>query len=200
METNTLSQNGVGNNSTRAAGLSAFWQSRVCRLGGPDYRMLTPKEHGQLKRLKESLGLEKATQLVEYAIQNWDTFGRRVLQNAAAAAFAAKPHIGFLLKYHAIALTMMQDELQSIAKKQAAEEQAKQQAQAKDSAKAMQELKSKQPSVTLIRLTQEQLHAFLCWHEDSANEAWVDKVSEKYGEWRPDEKGIPCDVELKKAG
>ena len=73
----------------------------------------------------------------------------------------------------------------------------------KRAAKAMQESKAKHPDVTVIQVTPEQWNAFVYMGEDPENMVWVDKVSEKYGEWRPakpDEKGIPCDIELKKAG
>jgi hypothetical protein len=42
--------------------------------------------------------------------------------------------------------------------------------------KAMQELKSKEPSITLIQLTPEQFHAAMN-PLDPVNEAWVDQVS-----------------------
>jgi hypothetical protein len=44
-----------------------------------------------------------------------------------------------------------------------------------------------------------QAHALIHVLDDPANEAWADKVSEKYGPWRPahsSENDIPCDVEL----
>jgi hypothetical protein len=66
----------------------------------------------------------------------------------------------------------------------------------------MQQLKAKEPSITLLQVTKEQANAFYDMLEDPANEAWVDKVTEKYGDWRPahkNKKGIPYDIEFKKA-
>ena len=198
----TLSRNAVDNQLKNSAGLSAVWQNHLLKLHGPDCRMLIPKEHGQLKRLKESLGMKTATEVIEYAIQNWGTFGRKAAENVGSSTFPPKPCVGWLLKYQATAVTMLHEELQSIAKKQAAEEQAKKEAQAKEAANSLQELKAKEPSTTLLLLTKEQANAFLYMLEDPANEAWVDSVEEKYGDWRPahkNEKGIPCDIEFKKA-
>jgi hypothetical protein len=198
----TLSGNGVGNPYKYAAGLSAVWQNHLSKLHGPDCRMLIPKEHGQLRRLKESLGMNTATEVVEYAIQNWGTFGRKAAENVGSSTFPPKPCVGWLLKYQATAVTMLHGELQSIAKKQAEEEQAKKEGQAKEAAKSLQELKAKEPSTTLLLLTKEQANAFFYMLEDPANEAWADSVTEKYGDWRPankTEKGIPCDIEFKKA-
>jgi phosphate starvation-inducible protein PhoH len=113
----------VDNPSKHAAGLSAVWQNRISLISGSDYRMLTPKEHGQLKRLKDSLGVERSTQMIQYAIQNWETFARRVTQNVGIEVFPTRPHVGFLLKYHATALILMLERMQSLAKEKAFEAQ-----------------------------------------------------------------------------
>jgi hypothetical protein len=188
----------VDNPLKHAAGLSAVWQKCMSEVYGPECRLLIGREHGQLKRLKESLGGERSTQIIQYAIQNWGTFAGKATQNAGTELFPNKPHVGFLLKYHATALILMLDE-----KKKAAVEQATKEAQGKEAAIGMQELKSKKSSPALLCLTKEQLDAYFDFLENLANEAWVDSVTEEYGEWRPanpGEKGVPCDIELKKAG
>jgi hypothetical protein len=76
---------------THAAGLSGVWQNRLSQLSGSDCRILIHKEHGQLKRLKESLGMEKATQVIEYAIQNWRKFARKAAENVGSAPFPPSP-------------------------------------------------------------------------------------------------------------
>jgi hypothetical protein len=183
-----------------AAGLSAVWQKCMSELCKSECRLLFPKEHGQLGRLRKSLGMKQATEVVEYVIRNWRKFAQKTA-NVGSNVFPQKPSVGWLYQYHAIAVLMLHEELQSIAKKKAAVEQALKESQAKEAAKAMPELKSKEPSVIPLQLTPEQLNAFFKI-DDPANEAWADKVTEKYGQWRPakpDEKGILCDVELKEA-
>jgi hypothetical protein len=184
-----------------AVGLSAVWQNRLLEVYGPDSRMLVPKEHGQLGRLRKSLGMKQATEVVEYAIRNWGNFAQKAAKNVESDIVPPKPSVGWLYQYHATAVLMLHEDLQSIAKKQAGEEQAKKEAQANEAKKAMQELKSTKPSVTLIHLTApEQINAW-CDPDDPHNQAFIDEVTEKYGVWRPavgSEKGIPCDIEFKK--
>ena len=197
----TLSGN-ADNPLKHAAGLSAIWQKCMSELYKSDCKLLIPKEHGQLGRLKKSLGMKQAAEVVEYAIRNWGKFAQKAAKDIGSDISPPKPCVGWLYQYHAIAVLMLHDELQSIAKKQAEEEQAKKEAQAKEVAKSLQELKAKEPSTTLLLLTKEQANAFSYMLEDPANEAWADSVTEKYGDWRPankNEKGTPCDIEFKKA-
>lgn len=200
--TNVPSQN-AANPLKHAAGLSAVWQKCMSGAHELDGRMLIDREHGQLARLKGSLGMKRATDLVEYTIRNWGKFARKAAEDVGSDIFPEKPSVGWLCKYHATAMLMLHEELQSIAKKQVEQEQAKKDAYAKEMVKTMQQLKSQKPSVTLVRLTPEQFNAYF-ERDDPANEAFFEQVSQKYGEnWRPakaDENGIPCDIEFKKAG
>ena len=200
----TLSEDTVHNPFKHAAGLSAVWQKCMSEFHKSECRLLMPKEHGQLGRLRKCLGMNQATEIVEYAIRNWGIFAQKAATEVGSDVFPQKPSVGWLYQYHAIAVLMLHEELQSIAKKKHAEELAKKDwLQAKEKAKSMQELKSKKSSPTLLCLTKEQFNAYFDLLENPANEAWFDKVTEKYGEWRPakpDENGIPCEVELKKAG
>jgi hypothetical protein len=185
----------VDNPFKHAAGLSAVWQKCMSEMYGPEFRLLIGREHGQLKLLKESLGMKRATEVVEYAIRNWGKFAQTAAKTAGSDIFPSKPTVGWLLQYHPTAVTMLHEDLQSLA-----EEQAKQEAQAQEMPKAMPESKSEEAPITLIHLTLEQLNAFRDVLDNPANEAWADKVTAKYGQWRPDENGIPCDIKLKKAG
>ncbi len=102
-----------------AAGLSAVWQKCMSEVYGPEFRLLIGREHGQLKTLKESLGMKRATEMVEYAIRNWGKFAQKAADNVGSGTLPAKPHIGWLSKYHATALMMLEHESQSIAKEKA---------------------------------------------------------------------------------
>jgi hypothetical protein len=197
--TNKASENPINSPATRATGLSAVWQNLYPVFDESEFRLLTPKEHGQLKRLKQSLGFETARQVIKYAFSNWQTFARKAAQNCGLTVYPMKPAVGFLLQHHASALVLLQDGLHTIAKKKATEEEAEKEAQANKVGKAMQETNSTQKPLTLISLTQAQAHAYIHGLDDPANEAWANKITEKYGAWRPahsNENGIPCDVEL----
>jgi hypothetical protein len=128
----TLNQN-AANPFKHSAGLSAVWQKCMSEVYESDFRSLIRKEHGQLGKLRKSLGTKLATEVVEYAIQNWGKFARKAATSVGSDVFPEKPSVGWLFKYQATALLMLQGELQS--KQQAQEAQAKKQAQAKEAAK-----------------------------------------------------------------
>jgi hypothetical protein len=183
-------------------GLSAVWQKCMSELYKSDCRPLVGRQHGQLGTLRQSLGMKQATEVVEYAIRNWGKFAQEAAKTVGSDIVPPKPSVGWLYQYHATALLMLQHELQSIAKKEAEEKAKKNEDDA--AAKAFQELqKAKHPDVIVLQLTPEQFKAFVYMEEDAENMAWVDRVSEKYGDnWRPaksGEKGTLCDIPLKKA-
>lgn len=182
-----------------STGLSTFWQSRIASITGEIEKQLLPKEHGQLKRLKESLGSNRAREVIDFAITHWQEFAQKAAENAGVKAFPDKPHVGFLLKYHATALAMMLDELQLIAKKQAQKQQMEQQAKAAEKAA---KLKIVEKPVVLIELTEEQINAL--HHGDETYDPFFEAITAKHGEnWRPakwNEIGIPSGVALKLAG
>ena len=109
----------VDNPFKHAAGLSAVWQKCMSEVYGSEFRFLIDREHGQLKLLKESLGMKRATEVVEYAIRNWGKFAQTAAKTAGSDIFPSKPTIGWLSKYHATALMMLEHESQSIAKEKA---------------------------------------------------------------------------------
>jgi hypothetical protein len=193
---------GTLNPFQNAVGLSAVWQKCMSELFKSNLKALVGREHGELGKVRKSVGMKQATELVDYAIRNWDKFARKSAKDAGKDIFPEKPSVGWFSKYHATALLMQQEELQSIAIKKAEEEAKKNKAE--ETAKALEELKKvKPPEITLLQLTPEQVNACINLLDDPANEAWFDKVTEKYGEWRPakpNQKGsIPCDIPLKKA-
>lgn len=176
----------------KAAGLSAFWLNRVAALWSIQHS-LTPREHGQLKRMKESVGLETAKEVIEYVLNEWGGFVKRTEEIAGATALPAKPNVGFLLKYHSVALSTMFEEQQVIAKKEAHKTQ---------EVVEVTEVKAIQKNLmAIIELTQNQINAYL--NGDDSYDALFDAITEKYGEWRPakwGEKGILCEVQPKSAG
>jgi hypothetical protein len=169
---------GTINPFQNAVGLSAVWQKCMSELYKSDLRVLVGREHGELGKLRKSLGMTQGTELIEYAIRNWGKFAQRSAKEGGKDIFPEKPSVGWLCQCHATALLMHKEELQSIAKKEA-EEQAKKK-EYEEAAKAFQELqKAKHPDVTVIQVTPEQLKAFVYMEEDAENMAWVDRVSEK---------------------
>ena len=136
----TLSGN-VDNPVKHAAGLSAVWQKCMLELYKSDCRSLVGREHGQLGKLKKSLGIKQATEIVEYAIRNWGKFAQKAAKNVESDIVPPKPGVGWLYQYHATALLMLHEELQS--QKQAEQEQANKEAPAKEEAKAVVQIATK---------------------------------------------------------
>ena len=94
-------------NATRrgTAALAALW-SRRCSICGTYQRPLTRKEWGQLKQLERYLGAQTHA-VMEYALSDWQRFGARAAADAGTS-FPGNPHIGFLLRHHAVAVQLMQ--------------------------------------------------------------------------------------------
>ena len=77
-------------------------------------KALTPKEFGQLKRLRDLLGLVTG-EVVRWTIGNWRAYSLEVQYSAGLPCFPSTPHIGFLLAHAATAVNIMH----SIAKRKA---------------------------------------------------------------------------------
>ena len=188
----------VSNILDKSLGLSALWQSRIASKTGKAPNPLIPKEHGQLKRLKESLGMEKATQVIDFVINRWQEFGNRAKIAHDSAAVPDKPQIGFLLKYHAAALMMLTE---TQAKQKVEDEKMKKAAQATIE-KEVSVMKPQHKPMTLIQLSPQQEDALFSGIMNEVDDGFSDALTEMYGEWRPahsNEKGIPFPEELKLA-
>jgi len=91
--------------------LGAFWKSRCTLVLGSFQRALTGKECGQLKQLHKYLGPDTRP-VIDYAINHWWKFASRA-GASAGVTFPAEPHIGFLLKYHGVAMNLLRPEAQT---------------------------------------------------------------------------------------
>jgi hypothetical protein len=88
--------------------LAGFWQAWVAKeLGLEAASPLTPKELGQLKLLRNSFG-EEASNVIGWAVSNWQSFSQRGQWEAALPCKPDKPHIGFLVAHNNTAFGMMQ--------------------------------------------------------------------------------------------
>jgi hypothetical protein len=85
--------------------LPAYWQSRITAVQSGYQKPLTGKDAGQLKQLHTYLG-EQTQEVIDYAIDNWWTFAVRAGAEAGVP-WPTSPHIGFLLKHHAVAVNLM---------------------------------------------------------------------------------------------
>ena len=85
--------------------LAAVWRTQVAAVSGGYQKPLTQKEIGQLKQLARYLG-PLTESVVRYAIQYWVTFASTAGAEAGTA-WPTSPHIGFLLKHHAVAVNLM---------------------------------------------------------------------------------------------
>jgi hypothetical protein len=93
-------------NSHTTSSLPSYWQHRIETVVGGYLKPLTGREAGQLKQLHKYLG-EKTHDVIAYAINNWWKFAS-VAGAEAAVPWPTSPHIGFLLKHHAVAVNLMQ--------------------------------------------------------------------------------------------
>jgi len=100
--------------------LAALWQSRKKTLFGGVEKPLTPKEFGQLKLLRKSLG-DVTSRVIDWALNNWRLFSYEVRVQAGLSCAPATPHIGFLLVYHAAAVNLMHTLAQNKTVKSAAD-------------------------------------------------------------------------------
>lgn len=87
--------------------LAFFWQSQVSiKMGVGSARPLTPKEMGQLKLLRQSLG-DETINVIEWAVSNWASFSQQARAEAGLSCAPANPHVGFLLVHYPSAVNMM---------------------------------------------------------------------------------------------
>jgi hypothetical protein len=85
--------------------LEGWWKSRMALITQSYQKALTVKERGQLKLLSNYLG-ERTKPVITYTIEHWCKFSS-VAGAVAGVSPPAEPHIGFLLKYHAVAVNLL---------------------------------------------------------------------------------------------
>ena len=91
--------------ASKTGSLGAYWQSR-CHLVSDQYQHpLTAKQQGQLKQLFKYLG-PQTKPVIAYAVEHWWKFASHA-GAAAGCSHPAEPHIGFLLKHHAVAVNLL---------------------------------------------------------------------------------------------
>jgi len=96
------------------ASLAAYWMHLLATVSPTGYQKpVTQKEAGQLKQLSTYLG-EQVRPVMAYAVEHWWKFASRAGAEAGIP-FPASPHIGFLLKHHAVAVNLLTQPVQLIA-------------------------------------------------------------------------------------
>jgi hypothetical protein len=86
--------------------LGAYWKSQCEVEFGGFQKALTGKECGQLKQLHKQLG-EQTRPVISYVIGHWWKFASRAATSAGISSWPVDPHIGYLLKYHAVAVNLL---------------------------------------------------------------------------------------------
>jgi len=86
--------------------LGAYWKSQCEVEFGGFQKALTGKECGQLKQLHKSLK-EETRPVISYVISHWWKFASRAAASAGMSSWPVDPHIGFLLKHHAVAVNLL---------------------------------------------------------------------------------------------
>jgi hypothetical protein len=87
--------------------LVAFWRAQISAMFGGYQKPLTTREVGQLKQLDKYLGLQ-CRPVIRYALEHWGRFASRAGAEAGVA-WPVSPHVGFLLKHHAVAVNLMME-------------------------------------------------------------------------------------------
>lgn len=90
---------------THTSSIQAFWQKRCEAVIGGYQHPLTQKQVGQLKMLEKYLG-PRTREVIDYALNNWMKFSH-VAGIEEGGLSPSDPHIGFLLKHHAIVVNML---------------------------------------------------------------------------------------------
>jgi hypothetical protein len=97
--------------ATNGGSLSTYWQSRCYDIFKDCQKPLTMKENGQLKQLGKYL-LDDTKKTIDWALTNWWKFTHEAAAQAGLATVPSAPNvpggIGFLLKYHGVAVNLMQ--------------------------------------------------------------------------------------------
>jgi hypothetical protein len=101
--TDVLKNQKVGVSSS----LGAHWKAKMALESGAFQHPLTAKEAGQLKQLSKYLGSVETTKAtIDYVIDHWATFAHLAGNAAGLFTVPSEPHIGFLLKHHAVAVNL----------------------------------------------------------------------------------------------
>jgi hypothetical protein len=86
--------------------LEQLWRVRIETILGYDADDPTPKNFGQLKMLRQSLG-DLSGEVIIWAVENWDDFASDAKIFAGLPSAPEFPHIGFLLTHHHVAVDLM---------------------------------------------------------------------------------------------
>jgi|ERR1035438_9538295 hypothetical protein len=94
--------------------LAAVWQQRMTANFRGIKRLLTPKELGQLKSLRKTLG-DLTRDVVEWMLDpvNWWHFCQQVRSDSGSHHAPPHPHVGYLLAHYRIGLKIMRSRLQN---------------------------------------------------------------------------------------
>ncbi len=96
--------------------LAMAWKRHIHEVCGGFVKDLTGKDLGQLKQLLQKLG-DASPYALQYAIRNWGKVCFEAKSVKGLSAAPEKPHIGFILAHHDVVMNLMNNSVQSIAKK-----------------------------------------------------------------------------------
>jgi hypothetical protein len=147
--------------------LAILWRSRMKTMFGVVEMPISRKHLGQLGKLKKYLG-DKTPQVIEWALTNWANFASKASAEASTESWPPKPHIGFLLKHHAVAVK----EMQSIAEHEKQKQELNAKYEAEDKAK---KLAAQKKALYEPKLTPAQVKKFkAAFGTDKEEEVWAE--------------------------
>src|SRR5664279_5711935 len=88
--------------------LEVHWNTALSRLDEEKYQKpMTQEDRGKLKLLANYLG-PQVYEVIDWAVKNWQEFALDAKYDKGLPCYPQQPHIGFLLKYHDVAVNLMQ--------------------------------------------------------------------------------------------
>lgn len=86
--------------------LGLTWTKCLRSITGAEQIALSPKDFGQLSRLREE-GKDDTENIIRWALANWAAFSREVVKRSSLRSAPLNPHMGFLLAHRRVAILML---------------------------------------------------------------------------------------------
>lgn len=83
------------------------WKKEYSGVYGEFFGTPTAADVGKLGRIGKAVGLEKALEIISWAVRDWQKYAARVRDQKGLAGVPERPVIGFLLMHYGVALEAM---------------------------------------------------------------------------------------------
>lgn len=90
------------------------WKKEYSGVYGEFFGTPTAADVGKLGRIGKAVGVEKALEIVSWAVRDWQKYAARVRDQKGLAGVPERPVIGFLLMHYGVALEAMTEKASDI--------------------------------------------------------------------------------------